>query len=134
VYWFIVVAPICAGILYWSLEGRGRRGEYIAAAIVLAVLAWLMYQLVSGPMPVPTSKAELRGVQFLGEHGPPLMLALAALAVTCTVASALFRPRVTPGPPTTTCPFCAETILPAACVCKHCSRDIPGTRRAFTAQ
>jgi hypothetical protein len=32
--------------------------------------------------------------------------------------------------PARRCPFCAEVVLPAAVVCKHCHRDIPLTARA----
>lgn len=30
-----------------------------------------------------------------------------------------------PPPPTRECPYCAETILVKAKVCKHCGRDVP---------
>jgi hypothetical protein len=35
------------------------------------------------------------------------------------------------GPDSRTCPFCAESIQPAAIVCKHCHRDLPAAAGAL---
>lgn len=45
---------------------------------------------------------------------PALLLILLALP-----------PLAAPPPPTRSCPYCAETVLMAASICKHCGRDLP---------
>ncbi len=48
-----------------------------------------------------------------------------ALAEAPKVAVATPAPSSAPTEPRRPCPFCAEPILPAAAVCRFCSRELP---------
>jgi hypothetical protein len=74
--------------------------------IAIILIGAILNALLAG------SKGRSRGVWALwGAITPLISLLILALL-----------PKVEPG---VACPFCAETILPAAQVCRHCGRDLP---------
>lgn len=86
----------------------------IVGAVVLAVvLAWLV------PAWFVAMHAERKGYSFWGF----LVIALFVSWVLALAASLLLNDRAARGP-TRRCPECAETILAAARVCKHCGHRL----------
>lgn len=78
---------------------------------------------------VPTIVAELRKTDhWVGITLLNLLLGWTLIGwVIALVWAVSDNPRAPAGRP---CPFCAESILPAAKICKHCGRALPDMPRA----
>ena len=114
------LGPICATVLAAAiivvavLADPGLSGVAGIVVIVLAVfIGWL------GSAWFVAMHAERKGYSFWGF----LILAMLVSWPIALAAALLVGDRASPAP-TTRCPECAETILAAARVCKHCGRRL----------
>ena len=102
------------GIFIWLLSGVGaamiasskNRGGcgWFGAGILLGPLALLIVGFMApGEAPANSSPAPQRG----------------------QVPNALMQSEPSNAPQTKECPFCAETILAKAIICRFCNRELP---------
>jgi len=112
-----------------AFQGAAYRGLYWGGAIVFGFLGWLAVEstpnrLEYARIVAGNDSAARAGGEFLIAYGSDIGMVCFAAALGLALGGAIYRTPTPPVVPRRPCPFCAEPILSAAVVCKHCGRDV----------
>lgn len=115
-------------VLTLAIKGKGYRGLYVAGVILSVFCAYCTNEM-TGPISPTATESERIGSEFFNTIGTPIFAMFVGVGFASLLGAALFRGPKRPLEMTTRCPYCAEQILAAAVICKHCKAVIHQSER-----
>ena len=106
------------GVFVWTLCGIGA--AMIASSKNRSGCGWFGAGILLGPIAIL-----IVGFMAAGEAPTKNVPQQRHLRQPASDPHQLASPQATPAKQTKECPFCAETVLAAATVCRYCNRDLP---------